>query len=116
MEIAQYIYIALIRISTLGRMKYSTNHSIVSRENTKQFFVPEPAVRRNGIFRARPIRLAAIGNRKLRFKDGKRRTKEMRHAEAGVLKEILALEREAVDKLKAVYDPASESCRTPQIR
>ena len=35
------------------------------------------------------------------LKDGERWTKEMRHAEADVLKEVLALEREAIDELKS---------------
>ena len=38
------------------------------------------------------------------LKEGEHWTKEMRHAEAGVLKEALSLERTAVDELKQYYD------------
>ena len=38
------------------------------------------------------------------LKDGKRWTNTMRHAEADVMKEVLALERKAVDELKAVLE------------
>jgi hypothetical protein len=43
-----------------------------------------------------------------RLKEGERWTQEMRHAEAGVLKEALALERKAVDQLKTVVAACSE--------
>jgi hypothetical protein len=42
------------------------------------------------------------------LKDGKKWTAEMRHAEAGVLKEVLALEREAIKELETTLSLAAE--------
>ena len=49
------------------------------------------------------------------LKDGKRWTKEMRHAEAEVLKETLALERKAISKLQAALDSAKEAVSTTKL-
>ena len=40
------------------------------------------------------------------LKEGESWTQEMRYSEAGVLKEVLALERKAVDELKLAFESA----------